>query len=92
MPVSDTGIWLTDDGDVVYKQPRGRATQLVAKGGEIGAAARSRIAALGLDVDLPEPDATDRPQKAVTVETATEPEAVETADLQAKSARKAKKG
>lgn len=91
MPISKTGIWLTEDGDVVYEKPRGRATQLAAKGGEIGATTRAHIAAQGLTVDLPEADEPDKPQKDVTVETATEPDAVETGDLQAKPARKASK-
>lgn len=57
MAISETGIWETEDGEVVYELPRGRATQIVAKGSEIGSAAKSRLAVLGVTVEDDEPKA-----------------------------------
>lgn len=51
MPIHDTGAWLDDEtGEVVYEPPR-RGTQLVSKGGEVSTAVKTRIAALGLEVN-----------------------------------------
>lgn len=48
---SDSGIWLTDDGKVVKKQPQGSATQLVRPGGVITGHAQARMDALDADPD-----------------------------------------
>lgn len=76
MPTHPTGVWLTDDGEVVYEQPEGGATQLVAKAGEVSKAVRSRLEALDLtDVDLPPEVDAEAPE-----EPADKPEAVDTED------------
>lgn len=49
MARSDTGVWIDDaTGELVTSPPKS-GTQIVAKGGEVSAAAKSRLAAAGLD-------------------------------------------
>jgi hypothetical protein len=48
---SNTGLWLTDDGKVVKKQPKGSATQLVRPGGQLTAAVQAQIDSLDADPD-----------------------------------------
>jgi hypothetical protein len=50
---SDTGIWLTDDGKVVKKQPTGGSTQLVRPGGRITDAVQARLDSLDAKPDAP---------------------------------------
>lgn len=84
MPIHETGVWLTDDGEVVYEQPKGGSTVLIAKGGEVSAADKQRLAAYGLDdVNLPAEDVDDKP--------AEEPEAVKSEDVQPAKKAPAKK-
>lgn len=93
MPKSDSGVWVTEEGDVVYERPRGRGTQLVAPGGEVSAAARSRVEAHGLEANLPPEDASApeaEKAEAPDVETADAPP-VDTAAVSVKRARKAVK-
>lgn len=82
MPRSDTGAWVTDDVEVVFEQPRGGSTQLVAPGGTIYPHAQARAQELGSTIP---DDAADAPQEPVE-ETADAP-AVETAALPAKAKR-----
>lgn len=59
MPTHDTGLWLTEDGKVVDSPPEGASTQLVAKGGEISAAAKARLEQAGVTVDDTDPQEPD---------------------------------
>lgn len=64
MPISETGIWIDDaSGEVVFEQPRGRSTQIVAKGSEINKTARAHLERIGFAGELPgdEPDQADEP-------------------------------
>lgn len=92
MPTHDTGVWLTDDGEVVYEQPKGGSTVLIAKGGEVSAADKQRLAAYGLeDVNLPaEDDADEAPAEEPAED---EPETVKSEDVKPakKPAKRARK-
>ncbi|HYF71366.1 MAG TPA: hypothetical protein VD864_01020 [Nocardioides sp.] len=89
---SDTGLWLTDDGKVVKKQPKGGGTQLVRPGGAITAAAQLRIDSASADPDakpIPAHEALGNP-----VEVAIDDEPVEktvTTDAAKPAKRTAKK-
>lgn len=87
MAISETGVWLTDDGEVVTEQPKGRATQLVSKGGEISKAAQQYAANHGVSIptgeEKPDEDgkSDDKPKrsKKAATETAVTSDVVETA-------------
>lgn len=51
MPIHDTGLWLTEDGEVVTSAPSGGSTMIVAKGGEIGPQHKARLDRLGYSLN-----------------------------------------
>lgn len=88
MPISTTGVWIDDaSGEVVFEQPRGRGTQLVAKGSEISKAARTRAQSLGATI----PD-DHEPAAATAEKTGDAADAVTTEDVAPAKAKRSAKG
>lgn len=91
MAKSETGVWIDDaTGELTTSRPK-TGTQIVAPGGEISGAAKTRLAAYGLDASSIEGfDETEEAKVVTPVETADADDSdVETADEAKPVAKKA---